>query len=334
MEYSDIEERLLLYYEGKLTKEEHKEVEEWIAQSADHYRTAQQIQLLHLAADMIQVAPVIHTKKALAKVKKRMQVRQVTAWEWVQRVAAVLCLPLILTVWIQYINKEQLGSQLVEVKTNPGMTTSVVLSDSTVVYLNSCSSLRYPLFFTGDTREVTLTGEAFFEVAKDRDKKFIVSAPHHTQIEVLGTHFNIEAYEDEDNISTTLLEGSVCFLFGTGKGNVRKIRMRPGQKLIYQASKEKMQLYATSGVSETAWKDGELSFQDLPLGEVLRMLEKRFHVEFIVTDKKLNEYTFTGTFTEHRLERILEYFRVSSKINWRYLDNPDIIDERDRIEIY
>ena len=91
---------------------------------------------------------------------------------------------------------------------------------------------------------------------------------------------------------------------------------------------------ATSCLSETAWKDGKIIFNNTPLDVALRMLEKRFNVTFKLKNARLKTNAFTGTFTEQRLERILEYFKISSKIQWRYLESPDIRDERSIIEVY
>ena len=89
-----------------------------------------------------------------------------------------------------------------------------------------------------------------------------------------------------------------------------------------------------SGESEIAWKEGKIIFRNTPLEEGLRMLEKRYNVEFIIKNNRLKGDSFTGTFTNQRLERILEYFRLSSQIRWRYLDSPDMKDEKSKIEIY
>ena len=107
-----------------------------------------------------------------------------------------------------------------------------------------------------------------------------------------------------------------------------------GQKLVYDIRDSKVQLYATSGESEIAWKEGKIIFRNTPLEEGLRMLEKRYNVEFIIKNDRLKGDSFTGTFTNQRLERILEYFQLSSQIRWRYLDSPDIKDEKSKIEIY
>ena len=100
---------------------------------------------------------------------------------------------------------EQELAQMMEVKTNPGMMTSLTLPDGTLVFLNSESTLSYPSRFDSDTRNVTLQGEAYFEVAKNPEKKFIVSTSHQSQIEVLGTHFNVEAYEKQETVKCSFM---------------------------------------------------------------------------------------------------------------------------------
>ena len=209
----------------------------------------------------------------------------------------------------------------------------VCLSDGTKVWLNSESELKYASEFVGEERRVYLTGEAYFEVAKNPEKRFIVSTSHQSQIEVLGTHFNIEAYEKDDKVLATLVEGKIGFIF-TQDNVSKKVLMDPGQKLVYDSRDCKVQLYATSGESETAWKEGKIIFRNTPLEEGLRMLEKRYNVEFIIKNDRLKGDSFTGTFTNQRLERILEYFQLSSQIRWRYLDSPNIKDEKSKIEIY
>lgn len=330
----NIEDMLPRYYDGKLTREECRRVEAWMAESDANRRIARQVRMLCLATDTVKVSRRVDAKKALHSVHGRMVAKKTPWWEWAQRVAAVLFIPLAVALLVQYMHPAVGPVQMVEVRTNPGMVTSVVLPDSTVVCLNSRSSLSYPSRFEGDTREVTLSGEAYFEVAKDKKKKFIVSTAHRCSIEVLGTHFNVEAYGNDATVSTTLVEGKVCFLYETKGRAGKKVAMQPGQKLVYTPALEDVQLYATSGLAETAWKDGKIIFSNTPLDEALRILEKRFNVEFIVSNKRLSGNSFTGTFTEQRLERVLEYFKISSKIRWRYLESADIRDERSKIEIY
>lgn len=330
-----VEELLPRYCEGLATEEERLQIEAWMSESEENRRIARQIHTLYWATDTVHLMQKVDTEKALSKVKSRMsQNRKTTVWEWVQRAAAILFVPLLVTLLVQ--QGEESGqelAELIEVKTNSGMTTSLTLPDGTLVILNSESTLSYPSHFDGETRNVTLQGEAYFEVAKNPEKKFIVSTSHQSQIEVLGTHFNVEAYEKENSVSTTLVEGKVGFIY-TSDNISKKVLMNAGQKLIYDSKDSKVQLYVTSGEQETAWKERKIIFRNTSLEEGLRMLEKRYNVEFIIKNDRLKEYSFTGTFTHQRLERILEYFRLSSHIRWRYLDSPDITDEKSKIEIY
>lgn len=330
-----IEELLPRYCEGLATEEERLQVETWMDESEENRRTAKQVHALYLATDTLHVVKKIDTEKALSRVKSRMTGKKKTMWwEWAQRAAAVLFIPLLVTLIVEYWGDgEKELVQMMEIKTNPGMMTSLTLPDGTLVFLNSESTLSYPSRFDGDTRNVNLQGEAYFEVAKNPEKKFIVSTSHQSQIEVLGTHFNVEAYEKENRVSATLVEGKIGFIYKCDNTS-KKVLMVPGQKLVYDSKDSKVQLYATSGESEIAWKEGKIIFRNTPLEEGLRMLEKRYNVEFIIKNNRLKGDSFTGTFTNQRLERILEYFQLSSQIRWRYLDSPDMTDEKSKIEIY
>lgn len=331
-----IEEILPRYCSGEATIEECRMVEEWIGQSDENYRIVKQMYTIDQVMGTVQMESKVDMEKALASVSRKMSKApsHVTWFIWVQRAAAILFIPLLIAFAIQNFTPSPTEvAQMIEVKTNPGMTTTVDLPDGTKVYLNSESSLTYPSFFSKDKRDVKLTGEAFFEVQKDPEHRFIVSGPHHTQIEVLGTSFNVEAFERDSFVSTTLVEGKVRFAYQKNR-QPATVDMKPGQKLMYDTTSSQVKLIQTSGETETAWKDGKIIFQATPLPEALRMLEKRFNVTFVLSNNRLRGEAFNGSFTNQRLERILEIFKISSNIKWRYLDTGDTTNERTRIEIY
>ena len=171
------------------------------------------------------------------------------------------------------------------------MIISFRLPDSTLVYLNSGSVLKYPSIFTGNIREVSLNGEAYFEVAKDPEHKFIVSTPQKSKVEVLGTHFNLEAFDEMDEVITTLVEGKVEFVYEKdGQGS--KILMRPGQKVIYNNKDGQILSYNTNGESELAWMDQKIIFDKTPFKAALHILKKRYNVDFIVNTSKFDKYTY------------------------------------------
>lgn len=160
----------------------------------------------------------------------------------------------------------------------------VALADGTKVWLNSLSSLRYPVAFSGTEREVELTGEAYFEVAKDPAMPFIVriaSFPGDTpaEIRVMGTHFNVMAYRDEKAVATTLLEGSVRVVKGDVSG-----MLAPGEQAQLSGD-GKLAIIKDYDVSQAiAWKNGTFAFNDTPLEEIMRQIARWYDVKVAFHD--------------------------------------------------
>ena len=317
-----VEELLPRYCEGNVSAEEREKVEKWIRQSEEHYKIARQIQLIYLASDTISVMDRVNTDNALSKVDNRIFRSQLKAlFIWGQRVAAILFIPLLVAYLLQVLIPEKQDIRMLEVRTNPGMTTSLTLPDGTKVNLNSESSLVYPESFEGEFRSVRLEGEAFFEVVKNPEKRFVVTTPHNASVEVWGTSFNMEAFRWDSIVSTTLISGKVAFISKSGQ-----VDIKPGEKLVYNIQTNRSDIYQTSGEAEISWKDGMIIFKKTPFEEALRMLTKRFNVDFVVSNNKYVKDFFTGSFTNHRLEQILDIFNASSGIKWRYIPSENKLD--------
>ncbi|WP_168208792.1 FecR family protein [Chitinophaga sp. XS-30] len=159
----------------------------------------------------------------------------------------------------------------------------VVLPDGTAVWLNAASSLRYPTAFEGKYRRVSVTGEAYFEVAANADMPFLVTVADRMEVSVLGTHFNINAYPDESGIHTTLLEGSVRVSERSAKSAVL---LKPGQQaqLRLPATGEPAGIMITDDVNTAqivAWKNGAFDFDGKKLEEVMRQLSRWYDVDVI-----------------------------------------------------
>lgn len=179
------------------------------------------------------------------------------------------------------------------VTTPKGRQFQVSLPDGTRVWLNAASSLRYPTVFAGPERKVEVTGEAYFEVSpqlsKDGDRMpFFVKINEQTEVQVLGTHFNINAYKDEATISTTLLEGSVRILNGG-----EKAVLRPGQQ-AQTGQSARIKIVADANVEKVmAWKNGVFDFQDATLEEVMRQLQRWYDID-VVYEKGVPKIEFIG----------------------------------------
>lgn len=202
-----IDEALLLrYFEGEVTLSEKDEIEKWIISSEANKKLAKQIYYLSFATKTMDTLKRTDARAALKEVRGRIRRERQLQWgRWAQRAAAILAIPLLLsTLYLYYNADRQDEMSFIEVRTNPGMITTIVLPDSSRVWLNSESYLKYPVRFAKNERNVILQGEGYFSVRKNVDSRFTVQTPHHTQIQVLGTEFNVEAYEKEDEVNTTL----------------------------------------------------------------------------------------------------------------------------------
>lgn len=339
MENSEgMEELLLKYIRGNASVEEVALVEEWMEASEENRKLARQVQLLDWAVDIARISTKVNVESSLADIHDRIgqwkkENRYEAIFRRMQRAAAILFIPLVVLWCILYFGSDSQGTEMLEIKTNPGMTTSVELPDGTVVVLNSSSLLQYPSHFSGKERKVKLIGEAFFSVAKDNEKPFVVDALNNSKIKVYGTEFNIEAYEESKTVQTTLVSGKVSFGYLEG-GKRKNLMMRPGQKVIYNIAQNKVIVKKANVDVETCWKDGRLIFKDTPFEDVLKSLSKRYNVTFMLKNTALKRNSFTATFTKQRLERILEIFRISSNIQFKFVDDGDTDTERQVIEVY
>jgi len=163
----------------------------------------------------------------------------------------------------------------------------VVLPDGSHVWLNAASSIHFPTQFTGKERKVTVSGEAYFEVAKDRARPFRValiptaeSRERQGEIEVLGTHFNVNAYSDENYINTTLLEGSIRLTLNVkGKISEPKI-LSPGQQALLNKYANKLSITKNEEAeSAVAWVKGVFHFEDADIKTVMRQLSRWYNVD-------------------------------------------------------
>lgn len=336
VEREDMENLLLRYCEGETTKEETAWVEEWLEASDENRWMARRIQTIGLAADLARTSSKIDVKKALEATHRKMKQGKTSRYQvfvrGMQRAAAILFIPLLISWCILYYNGANEPAQMIEVRTNPGMITSVNLPDGTKVILNSSSSLQYPSRFTDENRAVKLMGEAFFSVTKD-NKEFVVDALNGSKIVVHGTEFNVEAYEGSETVQTTLVSGKVSFSY-LNEGKREKLMMHPGQKAIYDIARSKVLVKSVHVDVETCWKDGRLVFKNTPFEEVLKNLSKRYNVEFVLKNPSLKQHSFTATFDNQRLERILEIFRISTNIRFEYVEDGDLNAGRQVIEVY
>lgn len=319
------EEMLLKYISGKASQAEKERVAEWIDADAEHLK---QFMTLRKAYDtMLWQDTEQVSKQPVKRVSLRYMMRKT------MRMAAMFAIAIGLGYMAsQMLFEEDVQMQTIYVPTGQHM--QVALADGTKVWVNGNSTFSFPGKFSKESREVTLDGEAYFEVEKDVERQFVVSTPHRSGIRVLGTKFNVKAYPDKECVTTTLVEGRVNFEFYDKAQHKHSVAMKPGQKAVYNSSTNKVEVYATSGEKELSWKDGKIIFDHTPLKEILIILAEKYNVDFVVDKRVSHDDSFTGTFVNMSLEQILNYIKASSKIRWQYLNNQHTEKEKTKIRIY
>lgn len=178
-----------------------------------------------------------------------------------------------------------------------------LLADGSKVWLNALSKLEFPTKFSGKTREVWLSGEAYFEVVGNKNAPFIVHSKNHS-VKVLGTTFNIKAYSDEDDICTTLFEGKVAV---ETPGSQETILI-PGMESLYNSSNSKITTRAADLDVAAAWRTGHFFFENSDIDKILKVLSRWYGVAFY--NKSTGTHTFMGRFSKYNsLESTLESIR-------------------------
>ena len=202
-----------------------------------------------------------------------------------------------------------------------GKTFKLILSDGTIVSLNSGTTLRYPEQFGLDgKRNVYLTGEAFFEVAKDKEHPFIVNA-NQVDIEVLGTKFNVSAYPETPTINSVLIEGSIKMYEIENSSNT--VLLQPNQMATWQNYSKKITTKSVDPSFYSAWTKGELTFKDTPFSTIVKIIQRSYDVEIINENSDLAKQTFTGTIkiSESSVENILELLKRDTPFNYTIKEN-------------
>lgn len=202
--------------------------------------------------------------------------------------------------------------------TPKGGTYQITLSDGTKVWLNAESTLKYPSRFSDTERIVEVKGEAYFLVTKDAERPFKVLS-RGQEIDVLGTAFNVTAYADEDVVTTTLVEGKIALNVAA---NGTRMSLKPNEQSILlgtDISKRKVDVR-----SYIAWKDGEFSFDNTPLADMLKQMSRWYGVD-VIYEHEIPKERFSGAVSRNvSLQTILELLRIS-EVNYRIENNALII---------
>jgi transmembrane sensor len=209
-------------------------------------------------------------------------------------------------------------------KENPkGRKSIVQLPDGSVVRLNSESRITYPEHFSNHERVVHLVGEAFFEVKENKESPFsVVTGDIITT--VLGTSFNIQAWDDESTINVSLAAGKVS-VSKIGSSIGQAYYLNPGEKIIHEKNSNVFNMMNFDNLEEMGWKDGVLVFKQANLSEVINKISRWYDVEFELIGRQNEAWSFDGRFINESLNDVLETLSYTYKIDYKFVNKKVIL---------
>ena len=275
-------EQKLLYkmFSGEATDKELTQIRRWVNDSEENKEMFYKERALYdaLLFNDFRLGPRVRKRPAFL-------------WKWVGSVAAAIVTLFLLQNISIFVKNEPLSDIAFNtIKVHAGQRVEVTLSDGTHLWLNARSEFSYPVSFNGDRREVHLKGEAFFDVARDENKKFIVNTGR-CEVEVLGTEFNVEAY-DEDDFSTALLRGSVRV--SDKLQSDESVVLEPNNAV--RLDNGKLTVTPITDFSPYSWKDGVITFKDIKFDVLMKKLEKNYGIRIVIDNPGLDNYACSGKF--------------------------------------
>lgn len=256
-------------------------------------------------------------------------------WKWTAAAAALAGIAVALTVFWpgRHAGTGQTASAASDtalwLKRENGKATRAVieLADGSKIWLNADSKLTYPEVFGKASREVYLSGEAFFNVAGSADRPFIVHLAK-GMVKVLGTSFNVRAYDDEP-VQTSVTTGKVAFIpkYEDADHLPDTFYITPDEKVTFRHTVDNIVKEATSGADDKAWTEGRLVFRDVSLEDICRELERTFGKKVTFNSDKPRQYRMTGAFQDNNLQEIMYYLAKSKSFKYTITDSLLLISE-------
>jgi len=249
-----------------------------------------------------------------------------TSWSKIAAVAAIIILACTAGYMISskiHSPSKNLAKNDFTASVNKGEKAHLTLIDGTKVWLNSGSTLSCKSDFNDKIREVALTGEAYFDVANDKDKRFIVHAGD-IKVIALGTRFNIKAYTEDRTVTTTLEQGEVIV-----NNSKNSLTLKPNQEAIYDAKSKKLSgRNITDIATATFWKEDKLIFNQTSLESIAQTIERIYGVEVEIKDNALNDIQFTGTIRNTSLKNVFKVISESYPIYYKFSGDTIVLTSR------
>ena len=313
------------YLTGKETKEELGQLKAWINESDDHQKLFDSLKKEGNIANSIEEFETFNQERAWKRYTERVHAlslqKMLSRW----RIAAVFFFLVGCAGILAYLNQASVSpfpmDTYTTVSTQNGESSKVFLPDGTEVWINSGTNLSYNTNFAKDKREVKLTGQAYFQVARNEQMPLTVTC-NELEVKVLGTSFDISAYPEDKNIVVVLESGSIQLQKAHNHSLIQKLE--PGEKAEFDTENRQLIVSKVDYYHYTAWKDGLLIFKDEPMRKVLEKLERWYDIEIEVKNEKVNQLIFNATIINESVEEIFDLMKFSCAINYRIIPSKSV----------
>ena len=320
--------RIGKYLTEKESAEDLVELKSWVGSSNDNQKLFNSLKDEMALADTIEEFESHDKDYAWKKYMKRIDSlsnQKMLKW-W--RVAAVFFFLVACGGVFAYLNKETTSpldsnDSYTTISTNYGQNSKVVLPDSSVVWINSGTKLSYNSNFSVSERRIKLTGQAFFQIAKNEKIPLTVNC-NGLDVKVLGTKFDVYAYPEDRNIRVVLESGSVE-LHQSNDQSISQM-LNPGEKAEFDTENNKLSISNVEVYNYTSWKDGILIFKDESMANVLEKLKRRYNIEIEVKDKRIFQLIFNATIVNESVDEIFDLMKFSCAITYTIIPsrNPNV----------
>ena len=317
-------ELIIGYLQGRLQGRSLDDFYAWVNESADNKKLFFETKALYEACAPSRGASEIHDSwlRLLDKRKSR-QRKRYSLLTRISTYAAVAMFAAAITSTVFIFSSREYDDRITSYVGGDGLEADVVvLPDGTRVSLGTRTSFSYDSRYGKSERIVQLEGEAYFEVAKDTTLRFIVKAGE-MEVEALGTTFNVKAYQEDGELTTTLFEGKVRTSVGKDE-----VILKPDESLSFDKSSRRMIVSDDLAAYARMWKDNELVFKGATMEEVAVMLDRLYNVKVRFTSEKVKHYRFSGVIKNNSLDNVIELISLTAPIMYKKVGGEIIIEER------
>ena len=342
--------QIVAFLDGRASNDEVLSLQAWVAQSTQHQAYFAQIKNIYEMSGRQLDPSTIQADKALQKVLHRISPYRKTfrLGVWLQRAAAILFIPLLAaSIYFHAQSKKSsidagLSVNYCEMRVATGARSFFTLPDSTRVWLNSGSKIRYPDRFTGNERTIFIEGEAYLEVTSSKEHPFVVNTPT-IQLRATGTKFHVADFADNPVKEVSLLSGKVALgKMDDNLNSTHLLDLNPGQHVKYvvtdqttrvtEGEKQDSNPVKQSGKAVTgqitsktesdlykyyAWKDNKMIFRNDLMTDVVKRISQLFGMEIELQGEELKTYRYRATFEDESLDEILKLLKLTAPINYR-----------------